>query len=101
MIIVAGTIEVAPEYRHEALEACVEFVTASRREFGNLRYDISEDIDIPGLFRVYEEWEAQEALIRHMKAPYTVLFRKALADIQVLAINVQRYTAEPFKPAKR
>ena len=97
MLIVTGLIEIAPEYRREAMDAFDVFVSASRKEFGNITYEISEDIDMPGNFRFYEEWEAKEALSHHLRSESTATFRRALAGMQVLSINVKRYEASPIK----
>lgn len=97
MLIVTGLIEISPEYRRDALDAFEAFVRAARKEFGNITYQISEDIDMPGNFRFYEEWEAREALARHLKSENTARFRQALAGMQILSINVKRYDATPVK----
>ncbi|MFC4349055.1 putative quinol monooxygenase [Kordiimonas lipolytica] len=97
MLIVTGLIEISPEYRREATEAFEQFVRAARKELGNITYQMSEDIDMPGNFRFYEEWEAKEALARHLKSENTAKFRQALAGMQVLSINVKRYEATPVK----
>ncbi|NVJ97077.1 MAG: antibiotic biosynthesis monooxygenase [Alphaproteobacteria bacterium] len=97
MLIVTGLIEISPEYRREAMDVFDSFVKGARKEFGNITYEISEDIDLPGNFRFYEEWEAREALAHHLKSENTATFRRALSGMQVLSINVKRYEANPVK----
>ena len=42
-----------------------EVVELSRKEDGNIRYDLFEDRDEPGCFVFVEEWESMEARSKH------------------------------------
>lgn len=41
----------------------------TRSEPGCARYDVAEDVEHPGVFRVSEEWDSREALQAHLATP--------------------------------
>ena len=94
MIIVTGYIQVARENRDPALIAARMLMTHSRKEPGNVTYEFSEDVDVPAKFRFYEEWHSSMALSVHLRADYTLEFRKAIATLGVISINVKRFDSE-------
>jgi quinol monooxygenase YgiN len=94
LIIVTGYIQVAAENRKPALVAARMLIAHSRKEVGNACYDFCEDIDIPGKFRFYEEWQSPMALAGHLRANYTLQFRQAISALGVLSINVKRLDDE-------
>ncbi len=65
MIIVTGTMEVAPESVEEAKEAFRLAQDATASERGCLTYRFFQSVDQPTLFRVYEEWEDKSCLKEH------------------------------------
>ncbi|SDD86351.1 putative quinol monooxygenase [Kordiimonas lacus] len=91
MIVVTGLIKVAPENRILTIAAARMLMRHSRKEPGNATYQFYEDIDDPATFRFYEEWYSKQALMRHIRADYTVEFRRALARFGVLSIDIQRF----------
>lgn len=94
MIIVTGYIQVAKENRAPALVAARMLQSHSRREPGNLAYEFAEDIDVPAKFRFYEEWQSPLALAAHLRADYTLEFRKAIAGLGVISLDVKRVDSE-------
>ena len=66
MIIVAGTIDVAPEQRDSYLESRKEAMLAARTEDGCIDYAYSADIGDPGRVRLFEVWGNRAALDAHV-----------------------------------
>ena len=66
MVIVAGTIEVDPKDRDAFLQGRADGVRATRTEPGCIEYSFSADGLDPGLIRIFEIWESQEALTTHL-----------------------------------
>jgi quinol monooxygenase YgiN len=98
MIIVAGTIRVAPD-RMAALRPHAEaMVAATRREPGCLSYSFAEDVCEPGLIRIFEEWRGRADLESHGKAPHMSQWRAALAEIGVLGRDLKVYQAGDGRP---
>ena len=66
MIVVAGTIVVAPEDRDQYLHAGHDAILATRSEPGCLAYYNSADSIDPGIVHLFEIWENEEDLDRHL-----------------------------------
>ena len=64
MIIVAGSLLVAPAERDGYLEGCREVVAAARETPGCLDFALSPDLLEPGRINVFERWESTEPLER-------------------------------------
>lgn len=94
MIVVTGLIQVAPENRQQTIAAARMLTRHSLKEPGNATYQFYEDIDHPATFRFYEEWHSKQALTRHIRADYTVEFRRALARFGVISIDIQRFDTD-------
>ena len=65
-VILAGTVRFPPERMAEARERMKEMMRLSRAEDGCIEYVYAEDLEEPGLVRVFEVWrdEAGRAHIR-------------------------------------
>ena len=66
MIIVGGTFELDPALREAFLAGRLEMMRASRAEPGCLEYTFSADPVEPTRVLLFERWESQEALDRHL-----------------------------------
>jgi quinol monooxygenase YgiN len=64
VIIVAGSLAVAPSGRDAYLEGCREVVVAAREANGCLDYSLSPDLLEPGRINVFERWESADSLSR-------------------------------------
>lgn len=73
MIIIAGTITIAPENRQACLDASAPLQAATRAdEPGCLAYVFAPDPCEPGTISVYELWEDAPSLAAHfLHANYT------------------------------
>ena len=95
MLVVTGLIEVAEADIEAARAAAAEMAVATRREAGCIAYAFYEDVEAPGRFRVYEEWDDQDALTAHGETPHMATFRAALAGFDLRSAKVQKFTAGP------
>jgi len=64
MLIIAGSIRVAPEGRDAYLEGCAEVVRQARAAEGCLDFTLSADLLDAGRVNIYERWETADALDR-------------------------------------
>lgn len=91
MIIVAGTIRIAPE-RMEALRPHAKAViTKTREEPGCIIYSFAEDLVEPGLIRIFELWRSRDELNAHSRTSHMSEWRAAVAEIGVLARDLKHY----------
>lgn len=91
MIVVSGVIRVAAGSEAEARAAALKVAEATRREEGCISYAFYADLEQPGSFRVFEEWENDAALAAHFKTPHMAAFRETLSGLEFISRQVKRY----------
>lgn len=84
MILITGTVVVAPENRAAFLAAAKRQVTGSRSEAGCLGYSCNEDVMAPNTFTFVERWKDQAAVQFHFAQDYSRAF---VGEMQRLALN--------------
>ena len=99
MIVVSATMMIDEPDRERASTLMREVAEATRREPGCSAYAISADLDVPGKFRVLEEWESREPLRAHLSTPHIQRFMAAMAEIRVLEMSVIQYEVTRRKQA--
>ena len=96
MFIVTGTFKLtnaaaAMELQQAALNALNE----TRREPGCVVYEFSQLVDAGNTFRIYEEWESEEALADHLGQPWVKAFNDALELGGVTDMLISKFEAGP------
>ena len=91
MILITGTVVVAPENRAAFLDVARRQVTNSQTEEGCLSYHCGEDAFTPGTFTVLERWRDAEAVQIHFTKDYSIAFasemRRLAANSPVIEIH--------------
>jgi quinol monooxygenase YgiN len=98
MLVIAGTIAIDPAGRAEAVSAATVMMAETLKEPGCISYTFSGDLTDPGGFRIFEEWESQEALDAHFKAPHMAAFQAAIGKVGVREMKVKRYEIASVGP---
>jgi len=65
MIYVVATLTVKPEARAELIAGAKACIAETRKEPGNIAYDMHESVSDPAKMVFVEQWENAEALIPH------------------------------------
>lgn len=91
MLIVSGSITVAPESYDGFLRLAASVVAATRKEPGCEAYGMYPDPDDHGRFEIIERWESDEALAEHMATPHFGEFMGALGGLKVLGSSLTQY----------
>jgi len=91
MIIVSGIMAVAPASHDRMVELARTLAAASLQEPGCRTYGLWADPDVPGRFRIFEEWVSQEALTEHFATPHFATFGAALGELDLVEMNIHRY----------
>lgn len=91
MLVIAGTISIDPAKRDVAIAAARDLMAETRKEPGCIAYVMSGDFDDPGCLRLFEEWESQQALDAHMKAPHMAKFQAQIPQLGFRGMKVERY----------
>jgi quinol monooxygenase YgiN len=84
MILITGTVVVAPKDREAMLALGRTQVANSRAEEGNVSYGFYEDMLQPGTFIFVERWRDQAAVATHFAKPYSDAF---VAQVRAIALN--------------
>ena len=98
MLVIAGTVSIDPANVETATEAAIVMMQETRKEPGCISYTFSASLEEPGTYRIFEEWESQEALDAHFTAPHMATFQKAMGGMGVRAMEVQRYEIAKVGP---
>jgi len=98
MLVIAGTVSIDPEKREAAVAAALEMMRETLKEAGCISYTFSGDLSDPGGFRIFEEWESQEALDAHFKAPHMAKFQAEMGGFGVRGMDVKRYEVASVGP---
>lgn len=80
MYVVCVTIFVKPENVRQFIEATYDNASNTRREPGNLRFDVLQAEEGPNRFLFYEAYRAKEDFTRHQQTPHYARWKSAVAD---------------------
>jgi len=89
-LTIVATIIVKPEYKEDVLKAIKAVVDATRKEPGNIFYDVFEDVGNPLKFVFIETWKSQAAIDSHNKAAHFNDFAKAIEGKATLEVSTLR-----------
>ena len=91
MIIVSGSIVIDPANTERATELTSARVAAMSAEPGNLSYGFYADVEQPGRYQLYEEWETQEAIDGHNASEHFAAFMVASAELGIVSVEVNQF----------
>jgi quinol monooxygenase YgiN len=74
VIYVVATLSVKPETRAEFISAATACIKETRKEPGNIAYDLHESVTDPSKMVFVEQWENAEALVPHRAAEHMKTF---------------------------
>jgi quinol monooxygenase YgiN len=81
--VVITYLEVAPSAQAEAARLLREVAVASRKEAGNLRFEVLQRIERPAHFAIIEAWADSKAFESHGGNAATKTFRDKLKPLQL------------------
>jgi quinol monooxygenase YgiN len=91
MLIVSGIISLDPAGHDDALALVGPLVEATLAEDGCITYGFWADPAQPGRFRVYEEWESDEAIAAHFATPHMAAFLEGMASLPITGTEIHRH----------
>ena len=80
MIYVVATLTVKPETRAELIAAATACINETRKEAGNIAYDMHESVTDPTKMVFVEQWENAEALGPHGKSDHMRAFGRVVVN---------------------
>lgn len=63
---------------HEILNRCV---VPSRKEAGNVHYDLYRSVENPDAFLFHETWKSADAIVEHEKQPHFLTLQNDVASL--------------------
>jgi (4S)-4-hydroxy-5-phosphonooxypentane-2,3-dione isomerase len=84
MHMIVVRLEVKPERVDDFLKLVSFNAAESRKEPGNLRFDVIRSIDNPTLYRLYEVYRDEAAIAAHQATPHYAKWR---AEIEALLVT--------------
>jgi quinol monooxygenase YgiN len=95
MIVVTGEFRFAEGRDGDVRAAMIDMMNETAKEAGCLHYRFYRDVENPGAYRVYEEWESDAHLADHAASAHMQVFRSRLKEIGVVSRRVKKMEAGP------
>ena len=80
MIYIVATLTVKPETRAELIAAAKAAIAETRKEPGNIGYDMYESVTDQTKLVFVEQWESAEALVPHRKTDHMRAFGRVAVN---------------------
>ncbi len=80
MYIVSVNLFVTPPNVDAFIEATLDNARNTRKESGNIRFDVSQGEDDPTRFLLYEVYQTKEDFAKHQQTPHYFRWRDAVKD---------------------
>ena len=80
MYVVSVTVFVKAEFVARFAEAILDNATNTRKEPGNIRFDVSQGEDDPSRFLLYEVYHTKEDFARHQETAHYLRWKNAVTD---------------------
>ena len=88
---IVAIIILKPEYKDEVLKALHNVVDATRKEEGNVSYDLHQSTSESLSYTILEVWKSEEAIAIHNASTHFDEFKKAIdgkiSDLQITIIK--------------
>ena len=80
MFVVSVTVLVKPENVDAFITATMDNARNTRKELGNIRFDVSRAIDDPARFLLSEVYKTPEDFTKHQQTEHYLRWKNAVAD---------------------
>jgi quinol monooxygenase YgiN len=97
-VVIAGTVDVAPEKRDQAIRDAKPLIDEALGEPGCVAYEWTFDPFDAGRIHVFEEWESEQTLSVHLRAPSYLNMLAHLGSVGILAALTRKYRIEIDEP---
>jgi autoinducer 2-degrading protein len=80
MYVVCVTVHVKPSSVEQFIQATLENARHTRREPGNLRFDVLRAEEDPVRFLLYEAYKSKDDFTRHQQTQHYLRWKQTVAD---------------------
>ncbi len=98
MILVLGTVQLAPDKLDGAKGAMERMVTASRAESGCVAYSYAQDVLDPQTIHVVEKWRDRAALDAHFATPHMAQWRTVMGALGLNGRDLKIFQSDEGAP---
>ncbi len=91
MYVVVVNIQIKPESREAFVAACRDNHQGTRREPGNLRWDLLQSNDDPNKYALYEVYRQQSDFEAHQKTEHYLRWREQVKDFMAVPRQGLKY----------
>jgi len=98
MIMVLGTVQLAPDKLDGARGAMERMVAASRAEAGCIAYSYAQDILDPRTIHVIEKWRDRVALEEHFATPHMGQWRGVMGSLGLNGRDLKIFETDEVAP---
>jgi len=94
LIYVVATLTIKPETRAEFIAAATACINETRKEPGNIAYDLHESVTDHSKMVFVEQWENAEALVPHRGAEHMKTFGRVVVECITAPPKIEVITPE-------
>jgi quinol monooxygenase YgiN len=94
VIYVVATLTVKPETRAEFIAAATACIMETRKEPGNIAYDLHESVTDPSKMVFVEQWDNADALVPHRTAEHMKTFGRVAVKCMAAPPKIEIITPE-------
>ena len=99
MLVIAGVARIDAARRDDARAAAIAVMRAVREQPGCISFVISEDLEDPSAFLVFQEWSSEPAHFAHLSDPQVgAALARFESVVGVREIDIQRYEISAVGP---
>lgn len=80
MYVVGVNILVKPEFVNQFMEVALDNATNTRKEPGNIRFDVLRGDEEPNRFFLYEVYQSREDFVKHQQTPHYLRWKNVVGD---------------------
>ena len=80
MYVVAVTIHIKPEFVGPFIEATLDNARNTRRESGNVRFDVLQSQEDPARLMLYEAYHTKDDFAKHQQTEHYLRWKNKVAD---------------------
>lgn len=86
---IIAAITVKADFQKEMEEIFYAVIDGTRKEEGNISYDLHQDVKNPLKYTILEVWKSQEAIKIHNETPHFKTFVKAIeGKVEGLVVDI-------------
>ena len=80
MYVVSVTVHVKPESVEQFIEATLDNARNTRKEAGNVRFDVLQAEEEPSRFLLYEAYRSKDDFTAHQQTEHYLRWKQTVAD---------------------